>query len=311
MRPGFLVKFLPLAIVLALPQVRAGDAESFSPKPLELTPDAPAEIPLAESGFGEPLPPSPVQVALEAEATLTLVPRSGQPADLPGVEDLLIAVFRDDPDRVRALLAAGVDPNASPAHPVRADLGEMFRGTLCHYFVTVERGLTPLMAAAALGRTEIARVLLEQGASPKARTKRHKTTALWLAGYAGHVEIVQMLLGIQPGTIDTRIEIDLAKQTAVLLKGGQAAEPVPISSGRKSFPTPKGEFVVTDKHRHWRSTLYPADMPFFMRLSSRDFGLHAGVLPGHPASHGCIRLRSKDAQEFFRQVPVGTPVVIR
>jgi lipoprotein-anchoring transpeptidase ErfK/SrfK len=52
-------------------------------------------------------------------------------------------------------------------------------------------------------------------------------------------------------------------------------------------------------------------MPFYLRLSCRDFGLHAGHLPGYPASHGCIRLRNKDAAEFFKQVPVGAKVVIR
>jgi lipoprotein-anchoring transpeptidase ErfK/SrfK len=68
---------------------------------------------------------------------------------------------------------------------------------------------------------------------------------------------------------------------------------------------------VTDKHRKWRSTLYPADMPYFMRLSCGDIGFHQGNLPGHPASHGCIRMRRQDAAEFFKKVPVGTKVVIK
>ncbi|MBU3665735.1 MAG: L,D-transpeptidase [Chthoniobacterales bacterium] len=122
-----------------------------------------------------------------------------------------------------------------------------------------------------------------------------------------------MLLGVKPDSEAARslLEVDLAAQTARLSVDGTPAAPVPISSGRPSFPTPRGEFVITDKHRKWRSTIYPADMPFFMRLSCGDFGLHAGYLPGYPASHGCIRLNQEDAENFFKTVPIGTRVLIK
>ena len=45
-----------------------------------------------------------------------------------------------------------------------------------------------------------------------------------------------------------------------------------ISTGRKGFATPTGEFVITDKYRDWTSTLYHASMPYFQRLSCSDFG---------------------------------------
>jgi lipoprotein-anchoring transpeptidase ErfK/SrfK len=51
-------------------------------------------------------------------------------------------------------------------------------------------------------------------------------------------------------------------------------------------------------------------MPYFMRLSCRDFGLHAGVLPSYPASHGCIRLPEAKAAAFFAKVDVATLVEI-
>ena len=108
-----------------------------------------------------------------------------------------------------------------------------------------------------------------------------------------------------------RIEVDLDAQTAQLFVDDVAEEAVPISSGRKGYPTPKGEFVVTNKHRHWTSTIYGAAMPYYLRLSCRAFGLHAGHLPGYPASHGCIRLNKKDAKNLFERVPVGTLVVIK
>jgi lipoprotein-anchoring transpeptidase ErfK/SrfK len=51
-------------------------------------------------------------------------------------------------------------------------------------------------------------------------------------------------------------------------------------------------------------------MPFYMRLSGRPFGMHAGYLPGYPASHGCIRMPKDKAILFFKNVLVGTSVRI-
>ena len=226
---------------------------------------------------------------------------------------LFTAVFHNDIGRVRELLAAGADPNATMPVPVDAALAELFRPTILNYFLSGERGLTPLMVAATLGHLGIAETLLQAGADPEARTKRHGTNALWLAGYKGHTDVTKLLLGVQPGSEADRmrIEIDLGAQTAQLFVDDVGEEAVPISSGRKGYATPKGEFVVTNKHRHWTSTIYGASMPFYLRFSCRAFGMHAGHLPGYPASHGCIRLNKKNAQSFFERVPVGTLVVIK
>jgi hypothetical protein len=69
--------------------------------------------------------------------------------------------------------------------------------------------------------------------------------------------------------------------------------------------------VVTDKKTFHISNLYHAKMPFFMRLSCKDFGMHEGELPGYPASHGCIRLPGDSARKLFKEVPIGTLVTIR
>ena len=52
-----------------------------------------------------------------------------------------------------------------------------------------------------------------------------------------------------------------------------------------------------------------APMPFFMRIVG-GVGMHAGYLPGYPASHGCIRMPQFMAENFFKSVSVGTPVTI-
>lgn len=288
----------------------------FGPKPMTLAPDAAPQIPLPEKFWGEPLPDAG-QKALLVEQALQLVPPAPALPDGAGrkekVADLFRAVADGDRARVLALLADGAHVDSVLPRPADGELVTRFRGGHLQYFVTVERGLTPLMLAAATGDTPMVRLLLENGASPSARTKRHKTFALWLAGKGGHVETMQHLLGVRPGSdaARTRIEVDLAAQTATLIRDDVATASAPVSTGRKGYRTPTGEYVVTDKHRKWRSTLYPADMPYFMRLSCGEIGLHEGHLPGFPASHGCIRLRRGDAAEFFRQVPVGAKVVIR
>lgn len=232
---------------------------------------------------------------------------------MTAVNALFTAVFHNEAARVRELLAEGTNPNAVMPVPVDPAMAELFRPTVLNYFLSGESGLTPLMVAATLGHREIAEILLQAGANPEARTKRHGTNALWLAGYKGNTDVTKLLLGVQPGSEADRmrIEVDLGAQTAQLFIDDVAEKPVPISSGRKGNPTPKGEFVVTNKHEQWRSTIYGASMPYYLRLSCRAFGLHAGQLPGYPASHGCIRLNKKDAQNFFNRVPVGTVVVIR
>ena len=52
-------------------------------------------------------------------------------------------------------------------------------------------------------------------------------------------------------------------------------------------------------------------MPFFLRLSCSPVGLHAGVVPDYPASHGCVRLPAEVARKFYEIVPRGTLVEIR
>jgi lipoprotein-anchoring transpeptidase ErfK/SrfK len=96
------------------------------------------------------------------------------------------------------------------------------------------------------------------------------------------------------------------------MRDGATVLTTKVSSGRKEKPTPRGKYVVTQKYTEWRSTLYHnASMPFFMRLSCSPVGLHAGVIPDYPASHGCVRLPPNIAKQLYAMVPRGTVVEIR
>jgi hypothetical protein len=280
-------------------ETAAQETPATSPS-TETTPAPTPEVSPSPSAAASPTP------SISAE-------EAAEQARIAGLNALFTAVFHNESSGVRELLAGGTNPNDVMPVPLDPAVAELFRPTALNYFLSGERGLTPLMVAATLGHREIAEILLQAGANPNAQTKRHGTNALWLAGYKGHTDVTKLLLGVMPGSEPDRmrIEVDLSAQTAQLFVDNVAEEAVPISSGRKGYPTPKGEFVVTNKHRQWRSTIYGSSMPFYLRLSCRAFGLHAGHLPGYPASHGCIRLNKTDAQRFFERVPVGTVVVIK
>jgi lipoprotein-anchoring transpeptidase ErfK/SrfK len=133
------------------------------------------------------------------------------------------------------------------------------------------------------------------------------------------------------------VEIDLQQQTAFLIRGRQVVLESPISSGRYGHLTETGSFKVIEKERDHSSSIYgrivdasgntvvtdadvdmrvprggrfiPAPMHYFMRFHGAD-GMHAGYLPGYPASHGCVRMPEQLAIAFFNAVTVGTPVSV-
>jgi lipoprotein-anchoring transpeptidase ErfK/SrfK len=134
-----------------------------------------------------------------------------------------------------------------------------------------------------------------------------------------------------------QVEIDLQQQRAFLIRGRQLLLESPISSGRYGHLTETGSFKVIEKEMNHHSSIYgkivdangntivadadvdmrvpsggkfvPAPMRYFMRFHEAD-GLHAGYLPGYPASHGCVRMPEQLAIAFFNAVDVGTPVTV-
>ena len=108
-----------------------------------------------------------------------------------------------------------------------------------------------------------------------------------------------------------RVVVSLGDQLAYLYKGTELVAVATISSGKDGKETPTGIFPILEKRQMYRSKKYDnAPMPFMQRIDKYGIAMHAGHNPGHPASHGCIRLPSKFAAKLFQTTEVGTPVLI-
>ena len=85
----------------------------------------------------------------------------------------------------------------------------------------------------------------------------------------------------------------------------------PVSTGMKGHSTPMGVFSVIQKNKMHRSNIYSgAPMPYMQRITWSGVALHAGVLPGYPASHGCIRMPTAFAVKMWGWTRMGARVII-
>src|ERR1700720_4398067 len=136
---------------------------------------------------------------------------------------------------------------------------------------------------------------------------------------------------------NTHIVVSIPKQRAYLMIGDQIVADGPISSGKRGHETPRGHFTVMEKDPNHHSSIYGdfvdhsgrvvragvsahidsapsgthfagAAMKWFLRLTGEGVGMHIGILPGYPASHGCIRESVDGAKFFYDHAKVGTPV---
>ena len=114
-----------------------------------------------------------------------------------------------------------------------------------------------------------------------------------------------------PGDGEPRVVVSLSDQLAFLYRGSTLVAVSTISSGKPGKDTPTGVFPILEKQRFHKSLKYEnAPMPFMQRIDKYGIALHAGHLPGTPASHGCVRLPGEFAAKLFRVTEVGTPVYI-
>ncbi len=261
----------------------------------------------------------PTQRALTAalsskngQLTKLLLSRHPAPPMKEGTNTPLLAyaMVSDDTALFTALITAGANPNTMLPVPHDKQFISLIKQQYLRSFAISDEGLTMLMIAAGLGREDYVRALLDAGAERNRHTVKHNMLALYFAARTESWRCVQMLLGKGPTPSELRIEISLAAQRASVFKNGTPIYQTAVSTGRKGFATPSGEFVVTDKRRTHKSSIYHVNMPFFMRLNGLDFGLHQGAVPNYPASHGCIRLPTAAAEKLFAEIPVGTVVMI-
>jgi hypothetical protein len=106
-------------------------------------------------------------------------------------------------------------------------------------------------------------------------------------------------------------QISLSDQKMYLYHNGSLMAVSTISTGKGGGSTPTGHFTVLDKNRYYRSKKYEgAPMPYAHWLTSKGIAMHAGNLPGYPASHGCVRLPTEFARLLFESSSIGMPVVI-
>jgi len=107
------------------------------------------------------------------------------------------------------------------------------------------------------------------------------------------------------------VVVSLPEQLVHVYRNGIRIAVSTCSSGKPGHTTPSGVFVVLQKDKnHHSSTYNDAPMPNMNRLTWSGIALHAGNLPGYPASHGCVRLPLDFSAKLFTVTHLGTPVII-
>jgi lipoprotein-anchoring transpeptidase ErfK/SrfK len=107
------------------------------------------------------------------------------------------------------------------------------------------------------------------------------------------------------------LAISIGSQRVTVYDNGTPVAVSAVSTGMPGHLTPMGVFSVIQKQRWHHSNLYSnAPMPYMQRITWSGVAMHAGVVPGHPASHGCIRLPERFAVRLWGMTKVGARVVI-
>ncbi|MCP3443784.1 L,D-transpeptidase family protein [Bradyrhizobium sp. CCGUVB14] len=130
------------------------------------------------------------------------------------------------------------------------------------------------------------------------------------AGAGKKETLAEKEAGAKPqGPLVIVVSIDRQKVTIYDSKGVFAESPV--STGMKGHSTPMGVFSVIQKHKFHHSNIYSgAPMPYMQRITWSGVAMHAGVLPGYPASHGCIRMPMAFAVKMWNWTKMGARVIV-
>ncbi|MGB6223722.1 ankyrin repeat domain-containing protein [Haloferula sp.] len=228
-----------------------------------------------------------------------------------GQPPLISAIVLRRGETVRRLLEQGANANAPMTAPATSEFLRLVRGKTMRWLLRKDHNITPLMLAVDSGSLAVADALLDHGAKVNVWTRRSSIWPINIA--AGHedVKMMRRLLGKDPHVEERTVEIRLSEQRLrVYAASGEEVFSTRVSTGKGGYRTPTGEFAITNRHRSWTSTIYHSSMPFFQRLSCRDFGFHQGHVPNYPASHGCIRVPAGNASKLFALTELGDRVRI-
>jgi L,D-transpeptidase catalytic domain len=107
------------------------------------------------------------------------------------------------------------------------------------------------------------------------------------------------------------VVVSIPEQQARVFRNGVEIGRSTVSTGRSGYPTPTGVFSILEKQREHYSNLYDdAPMPNMERLTWGGVALHAGTVPGRPASHGCIRLPLAFSERLYEVTSTSSTLVV-
>jgi L,D-transpeptidase-like protein len=108
-----------------------------------------------------------------------------------------------------------------------------------------------------------------------------------------------------------QLVVSINTQKVTLFSNGVRVAQGSVSTGVPGHPTPMGVFSVIEKDRYHHSNIYSgAPMPYMQRITWSGVALHEGELPGHPASHGCIRMSRDFARKLWPITKLGVRVIV-
>ena len=186
----------------------------------------------------------------------------------------------------------------------------------------ISAGVAFLMAcASALAATPPTPVVGPTAAAAPAKAAPPATAAIPATQVAENAPSVLGNEPLQPGTFAWQpqfssagpllVVVNIKEQTAYVYRNGLRIGRSSVSTGKEGHETPTGVFTILEKHaEHYSNKYNGAPMPFMERLTWDGVALHAGKIPGYPASHGCVRLPYAFSELLFGATTTGVTVVI-
>ncbi len=249
----------------------------------------------------------------QKDAALSLIDAGAKIGDgrcLDGQSMLGWSIGREMYDVTKALLANGADPNIQEPSPCNEgfiatfDESSTFRRALKY-----DSKMRPLMMAAVKRNHDVAQALVKAGA--KNLTSRRYLYPVAIGAWYNDVKMMQICYGRDPNHQPRKIIVDLSDQRVSYFENGTQVYSSVCSTGKSGYRTQPGTYVITQKSKDHISSIYGSPMPYFMRVSCRDFGIHVGNCPGYPASHGCVRVPWNAAKYYYGRCSLGDMVIIQ